>query len=147
MFDLFIFLHPHILRFLCTCLYPRTLTSLYPDVRVYLLVSSNPCILIFSGSWCLHLHPCILISSCSGVLGCNLASSHPLIPRLMCSVCLLVSSHPLHLHIIRFRYSRCFLVSSHPHILISWSSCTPGGCRYRRIFTSSYPQVPVFLLV
>ena len=180
--------HAHILRFLCTCLYLCILASLYPYVRVYLLVSP---------------HSYIFISSGSRVLACNLVSSHPLTLRLMYSVSLLVSSHPhiltslgscspgacwhphiltssypqvhvlwmfvdilasSHPYIITFMFSGCLLVSSHPHILISLGSCTLGACCHPRILTSSYhyvhvlrelvgiltssySQVPVFVLV
>ena len=79
MFDLVISSHPHIPRYLYTCLYPCIVTSLHLCVRVYLLVS---------------LHPCILISLGSCVLASNLVLSHPLILGLVYFVCLLVSSHP-----------------------------------------------------
>ena len=160
-FDLFISLYPHILIFLgscaltctlacshhyilmfvCTCLYPRILTSSYLQVHVPSLAL-------------LHLH--ILRFVC--ILACNLVSSHPLSLRLMHSGCLLVSSHPYilislgsctpvlvgilvssHPHILRFMYPGCLLVFSYPPILIPLGSCTPGACWYPRILTSSYP--------
>ena len=122
-------LHPHFLRFVCTCLYPRTLTSLY-----------LACII------CPCLHACILISADSCVLARVLASSHPHIfrfisvglytrnlashiLRFMCAClypCILTSSDPL-VHL-------CLLVSSHPHILVSSGSCVLIG-----ILTSTYP--------
>ena len=98
------------------------LASSYPQVHVCLLVSSHPCILIFSGS-CAPvgiltslrpnifrfiypcLHPCILISSGWCVLACILASLRPHVLRFMCA------------------------------------------CWYPHILTSSYPQVYVCLLV
>ena len=105
------------------------LISLYPQVPVHLLVS---------------LRTRILISLCSCVLACILATLHPHILRFMCphlhpcilissGSCVLsynlVSSHPF---IIRLMY--CVLVgilaSSHPYIL---GSCNPGASWYTRI--------------
>ena len=50
----------HIPRFVCVCLYPRILTSSYPQVHTYLLVSLHPHILRFM---CVSFYPCILSSS------------------------------------------------------------------------------------
>ena len=144
MFDLFISLHPHILMSLGSCALACILASLYPYVRVYLLASLRPCILtslclcvhacIFAflhpyilRFMCPHLHPCILISSGSYVLASILVSSHP--------------------HILRVMYSGCWLVFPDPHIQIFLRSCALGACWYPHTLTSSYPQVPVFVLV
>ena len=101
------------------------------------------------------LYPRIVISLCSCVPTCILASLHPHILWFMCPhlhpciiissglcmlTCNLVSSHSL---ILSFMYSVYLLVSSHYHILISLGSCTLGACWYPRIITSSYPQVHV----
>ena len=126
--DLLVSLHPYILMFVCTCLHPCVLASLHPYVCVYMLV----CILAFLHPhilrfMCPHLHPCILISSGSYVLASILVSSHP--------------------HILRVMYSGCWLVFPDPHIQIFLRSCALGACWYPHTLTSSYPQVPVFVLV
>ena len=116
--------HPYILMFVCTCLYPRILTSSgsstltrilassYPQVCVCLFETSYPRILLSLGSCtlCACWYPCILTSSYPyvhvlRVLGGILASSHPYIFTFMYSGCLLVSSHP---HILRFQCSNLF---------------------------------------
>ena len=96
MIDLFVTLHPHILRALCTCLYPDILITSWSCALSCILESWHPHSISFM---CPCLHPWLLTSSASCVLVCNLASSLPLILRLMYSVCLLVSSHP---HILIF---------------------------------------------
>ena len=116
-------LHSHILRFLCTCLYPCILAYSYPYVRVYLLVSSHPYILISSDSYALA---CILISSGSCALACILESSH----NHILSNVILTSSHR---HTLRFMcacwyygiltssYPQvyvCLLVCLHPHVIV-----------------------------
>ena len=128
--------YPHILRFLCNCLYPCILASLYPYVRVYLLVFSHPYILISSGSStltrilassypqvCVCLfetsYPRILLSLgsctlCACWYPCILTSSYPYVHVLLVLSGILASSHP---YILTFMYSGCLLVSSHPHIL------------------------------
>ena len=90
-------LHPHILMFVCTFLYPRFLLSSYPQVHVPLLVSLHPHILRFM------------------FLACNLVSSHPFILRLMYSMYLLVTPHP---HILIFLGSCTLGVCWCLHILI-----------------------------
>ena len=136
--QLFVSSHPFILRFMCTCLYPRIPTSSsYHKVYVTLFASL------------------ILISLGLFVLACNLVSSHPHILRFMYSSYLLACSHPhilislglcvltlnlvlsSHPLILRFMYSVCFLLSSHTHILISLGSfVTLGACWYSCILTS-----------
>ena len=140
-FDLFLSLHIHILRFLCTCLYPHIPASshLYPYFCVYLLVPSHPYMLISSGSYtlarilhsrilrfvCTCLYPCILTSSYPQVHKCQLLYSHP---------CILISSDSWVL--------ACVLASSHPHLLRFMCACW-----YPPILTLSYPQAHVYLLV
>ena len=123
--------NPHILRFMCTCLYPRILTSSYFQVHVLqvlvgILASSHPHILrfMYSGFWQVSSHPHILISLGSCTLGACwysfiLTSSYPYVHVLPVLVDFLASSHP---HILTFMYSGYFLVSSHPHILRFQSS-------------------------
>ena len=108
--------HPYVIfPGLCVfCLYPRILTSSYPQVHtcllvplhlciltssyaqihVYLVVSSRPHILMSYTQVCVYLlvssHPYILITSCSYVVVGILASSYPQI-----YVCFLLSLHPL----------------------------------------------------
>ena len=155
--------------FVCTCLYPRILTfsysqvhvpslkSLHPHIRRFAcayacyLVSSHPLILRLMYFVCLLVssHPHILISLGSCTLGACwysriLTSSCPYVHVLRVLVGILAFSHP---HILRLMYSGCLLLSSHPHILISLRSCALGACWYPRILTSSYPQVPVFVLI
>ena len=89
--------HPHILMLVCTCLYPRILTSSYLLVHMPSLSS---------------LHPHNLISSVSHVLACIFASLHPHILRFI-SVWI-VSLHP---HILRFICAclyTCTPTSSYP---------------------------------
>ena len=62
-------LHPHILRFMCTWLYPFILTF---------HILSNVCLLVY-------LRPHILIPSGSYALVGIIASSHPRIIRFMCA--------------------------------------------------------------
>ena len=103
---------PNILMFVCTCLYPRILTSSYLQAHI-------PC-----------FYPCILISSGWAVLACILASSHPHILRVI-----IVS---LYTRILACSYSQiqvCFLVSLHRHILI-----VPGSCVLVGILASSHPR-------
>ena len=132
--------HPHIFRFLCTCLYPRILISLCSCVLACILASLHPHIFRFI---CPCLHPWILISSGSCVLACILAFSHTYIPKFIC-----VSLYP---HIFMcaclypcIRTSSCpqvhvrLLVSSHPHILVSSGLCVLANI--------SYPKVNVFLI-
>ena len=75
----------------------------------------------------ISLHPHILISlgscalACSCVLACILASLHPYILMFVCT---------------------CLYVSSHSYILIS-----SGSCALTYIPASSYPQVPMCLLL
>ena len=76
---LLVSLHPRILISLCSCILACIVTSLHPHI----LRCMRP-----------HLYPCILISSGSCVVASNLLSLHSLILRLVCSVCLLVSSGP-----------------------------------------------------
>ena len=107
--------HPHVLRFLCTCLYPRILISSCSCVLACILASLHPHVFRFI---CLCLHPCILLSSGSCVLVCILASSHPHILRFIC-----VSLYP---RILASSYPQVYarlLVSSHPHILVSSGLC------------------------
>ena len=139
MFDLLISSHPHILRFLCSHLYPLILASSCPYVHVYVLVSSHSYILISSGSCALV---CIPGFSCPQVYVCLLITLYPhiLVSLGSCTHMLVGILAFLHPHLLRFMYSRCLLVSSHPHILISLGSCTLGACWYPRILTSSYPQ-------
>ena len=124
MFDLFISLHHYILMFMCTCLYPRILTSSYPQVRVCLLVTSYTHILLSLGSCtlsaCWYPHVLISLGSCT--------PGACWYPRILAPS-----------YIFRFTYSWCLLVSLHHHILISLGSCTLGACWYPRILTSSYP--------
>ena len=120
-------LHPDILRFICSHLHPA---SSYPQVRVCLLVTSHPHIILSSGSciWCACWYPHIL------------TSSYPYVCVLRLLVGTLTSSHP---HILMFVYSVCLLVSSQPHILIFLGSYTPGACWYPCILISSYLYVHV----
>ena len=115
--------HPHILRFLCTCLYPRILISLCSCVLSCILTSLHSHIFRFI---CPCWHPCILISSGSCVLACILTSSH-FISSVTCA-CLytyvLTSSYPQ----VHMRLS----VLSHPHILAS-----SGLCVFVSMLTSS----------
>ena len=100
-FDLFISSHPHILMFVCTCLYPRILTSSYLQIHMPLLTSLQPHILRFVYAF---LYPSILTSSCphTQVYMCQLVSSHP---------CILISSGSCVLAL----YS-CILTASYPHV-------------------------------
>ena len=87
--------HSHILIFMCTSLYPRILTSSYPQVHVPLLA------------------PCILISSGLCVLACIIESSHSHILSFMCAYwypCILTSSDP--------QVYMCLPVCSHPQVSV-----------------------------
>ena len=95
----------YILMFVYTCLYRHIFNP-------HILRCMRP-----------HLYPCILISSGSCVVASNLLSLHSLILRLVCSVCLLVSSDP--------------------HILVSLDWCTLSGCWHSPILTSSFPYVNI----
>ena len=98
-----------------TCLYPRILTSSYPQICTHLLVFSHPYILISSSS---YAHAYIPASSYPQVRVCLLVSLHPhiLISSGLCVLaCILVSSRP---HIHRFMCT-CW----YPHILISSGLC------------------------
>ena len=121
-----------------TCSYPRILISLGSCALACILASLHPYILMFV---CTCLYPRILTPSYSQVHVPSPKSLHPRILRFVCAyACNLVSSHPL---ILRLMYSMCLLVSSHFHVLISLGSCTLGACWYPRILTSSYPYVYV----
>ena len=131
--------HPHIIMFVCTCLYPRIITSSYFQVHMPLLTSLHPHILRFM---CACLYPCIFTSSYPQVYMCQLVSSHPCILISSGSfvlACILRSSHP---HILRFMCGCLILASSHPHILRFMRACW-----YPHILISSYPQVFVCQLV
>ena len=102
-------LHPHILRFVCACLYPCILTSSYPHVHKVLactLGSSYP------------------LSSYPHVLTCVLASSHLHIVRLMCvcwyprtltssypQIYVSLGSHP-QVNVFSIRMNECILTTS-----------------------------------
>ena len=113
-----------------TCLYPHIFASLYPNVCVYLLVSSHRSTLI-SSDLCAVI--CILASSYSScvfgscIFACNLMSSHRLI--------------------LSLKYFVCLLVSSYPHILIFLRSCTLVDSWYPRILTSSYPYLHLLQVI
>ena len=66
--------HSHILIFMCTSLYPRILTSSYPQVHVPLLASLHPHILRFV---CACLYHWILTFSYPQFHVCLLVSLHP----------------------------------------------------------------------
>ena len=118
--------------FVCTCLYPRILTSSYLQVHMPLLASLHPHILRFVCAClypciprfiCVSLYPHILTSSGSCVLACILASSHPHILRL-CACLILASSHP---HVLRFMcacWYPCILTSSYPHVYVCLLVCS-----------------------
>ena len=118
-FDLFMTLHPHIYRFLCTCLYPRIW---HPHILMFVCTCLHPYNLTSSYlqvHMCelLSSHLCILISSALRVLACILASWHPHILRFMCAcLCpgIFGSSYP--------QVYVCLLVSLHPDNLISSGS-------------------------
>ena len=136
----------------CTCAIAYILASSYPQVHVYMPVSSHPYILIFLGSCTLGTcwYPCIRTSSYPQVYECFLVTlcPHILLYLRSCTLCaccyprILISSYPQvlvlqelvgtlafsHPHILRFIYSRSLLVFSHPYILISLGSCTLGAC-------------------
>ena len=97
-------LHPYILMFVCTCLYPHILTSSYPQVHVPSLTTLHPHILRFL---CACFYPRIL------------ASSYPQVDVLWVLVGIPASSQP---DIFTFVCSGCLLVSSHTHILMSLGS-------------------------
>ena len=110
-----------------TGLYPRTLTSPYPQVCIYLLVSSDPYILVCPD--------CIPASSYPQIRVCLLVSLHHHILRLI--------SARLYTRIFESSYPQihvCFLVSLHPHILIS-----PGSCVLVGILAPSHPPVLRFM--
>ena len=122
--------------FVCTCLYPRILTSLYLQVHMPLLTSLRSHILRFV---CACLYPCILTSSHpqdNHVLACILASSHTHILTIMCAcwypriltssypqvyVRLLVCSH-LQVNVFSIRMNNCILASSTLLVLSNWAS-------------------------
>ena len=123
--------HPYILMFVCTCLYPRILTSSYPQVHVHSLASLHPHILRFV---CACLYPCILTSSYPQVYVCLLVYLYPhiLISLGLCAlvgiltssylqvyVCSLVCSH-LQVNVFSIRMNNCILASS--------SSLVLGNC-------------------
>ena len=90
---------PHTLLFVCTCLYPRILTSSYLQVHMPLLESLHLHILRFIS---VSLYTRILLSSYPQIHVCLLVSLHPHI-FISSSLCVLVgiltSSHP---SILRF---------------------------------------------
>ena len=90
--------HPHILRFLCTCLYLHILTSFYSQTYVLSLAS---------------LHPHIFTLVCACLQRRIIKSPYPQVHLLCVPVSILATSHP---HILRGMYCRCLLVS---HILTS----------------------------
>ena len=114
--------HPHFLMFVCTCLYPRILTSSYLQVVWSLEITYMFDIF----DWLISSHSQILISLGSCAFSCILASSHP---HILVCVYLLVSSHP-YILVSSGSYPlsciligsgscalACILASSHPHML------------------------------
>ena len=114
---------------MCACLYLCILTSSYPQVYVYLLVSSHPHILKLL---CVCWYPHIFTSSYLRVHIPLLTSLHPHVLRFLCAclyilassypqvyVCLLVCSH-LQVNMFSIRMNNCILASS--------SSLVLGNC-------------------
>ena len=130
--------HPHILIFVCTCLYPHILTSSYSQVNLPFLTSRHPDILRFL---CVSLQPCILtlpypMAYVLRVLVCVLTFAYPKAHVLWVLVGILASSHP---HTIRFQ---CPHLPS--HILISSVLGVVVGI-FQSSLPPSYPQFHAYL--